>query len=994
MQHNTTMDPNSPNLAAVKCNCGRCDCLVCSAEIMKRREAARKHPNDCVCTPGCDCVKCVEGAKRKHKNSMECCDPTNPHPPDCDCVDCLCEPCGTYPAEGDSPRPHPPDCDCFNCLCEPCGDMEDGCDMDHQPDQPNESKTLTEVLRCSREASCRELLKDKMPEHPPGCKCIVCRCSGGKTEEKGNQEGDTKVQIPRKFPPKVCTCVECRCLIESPPILIQQIAIIQSDLESTEESGTESRIESETESGIERRFEAAQLPHCDCIDCLLFCDTACPDPTVTPGVLIPDLDSYFLAKCGESQNEEVKEEIQDNKGMEPEQANKKDAESIHTESTEVEIRSEDLDRQREISELQDVIKQIQCACYEAELQAAKTFPTPNAFVVQQGSSYEDTMSGLQLALSSLQDKCKQKDRMIAAMTKELKVRANSKVFSDMLQRINQPRFDDKEIIVDFDRKEVCDSLPRPICDPRYGKPSNQLREPVICQPCEHSDYPNCSCKIIQQIPPCSHPNYPNCPCKKADDKPPSSKPIFPKSSSVRSKKDISCQCSTTQCKPSAEKLLKPNENEKIPGESAKDEFKPDALKCSHPDYPDCSCKKETNKPSSSKKSQPKSMCEHPDFPRCPCVPGYSKSQPKESKSAEEPIATEQDKSTNIEQEEFPENILDESLEKENELAAKLTQTVEENVEIIPTRSNERRTVLPPCLRPRIPTCVCKPTTKSAASMPAQHWASPQIQETSFDRTNKKPAKSQRKCICKDKNKNLSHKHCSLPNATKKSRTRAQSPSCVCHTHSNISSPPCGMLKDEQKPSTSKQKPAEKKSSSKSNKFKEQEKILKESNLADSDSFKSTPNCGCPDGNNSRPTSAGKQSTSETPLTTTVKIEISPLASSSPELCSCNLPGLHSNSSHKLQPPPGEIISSLPMEVTDIRRISPDSLLIKWVPPKSKYVVGYEILVDGVIKSRVRSPDRTSAVLHMLNIKDAVNIMIYAITALSRCQPPAIAIYQL
>ncbi|KAF2891718.1 hypothetical protein ILUMI_14455 [Ignelater luminosus] len=70
----------------------------------------------------------------------------------------------------------------------------------------------------------------------------------------------------------------------------------------------------------------------------------------------------------------------------------------------------------------------------------------------------------------------------------------------MLQRINQPRFDDKGSIVGFDRKEVHDSLPRPICDPKYGKPGNQLCEPIICQPCENPDYPNRPCKIIQQIP--------------------------------------------------------------------------------------------------------------------------------------------------------------------------------------------------------------------------------------------------------------------------------------------------------------------------------------------------------------------------------------------------------------------------------------------------------------------------------------------------------------
>ncbi|KAF2891306.1 hypothetical protein ILUMI_14867 [Ignelater luminosus] len=358
----------------------------------------------------------------------------------------LCEPCATYSAERNSPRPYFPDCDCFHCSCELCGDMKDGCNMDHQPDQPNKLKTLTEVLRCSREASCRELLKDKMPEYSP------------QTKEKENQ-GDTKVQMYRYV--------------------------------------------HAWKSKLEREFEAVRVSQCYCIDCLLLCDTACPDPTVTPEGVLPDLDSSMITRC-----------------------------------------------------------------------------------VQQESSYEVSMSELQLALLSLQDKCKQEDCMIAAMTKELK-----------------PRFDDKDVIVDFDKKEVCDSLLRPICDP-----NNQL----------------------------------------PDDEPPaSSKPIFLKISSVCSKKDVSCQCSTTQCKPSAEKLLESDKNKEIPGESAKNESKPDDLKCTHPNYPDFPC--------------------------------YSKSQPEESKSPEGPIATEENKSFSIEQDEFPENILNKSLEKENELAAKLTQTVKENI---------------------------------------------------------------------------------------------------------------------------------------------------------------------------------------------------------------------------------------------------------------------------------------------------------------------------
>lgn len=82
------------------------------------------------------------------------------------------------------------------------------------------------------------------------------------------------------------------------------------------------------------------------------------------------------------------------------------------------------------------------------------------------------------------------------------------------------------------------------------------------------------------------------------------------------------------------------------------------------------------------------------------------------------------------------------------------------------------------------------------------------------------------------------------------------------------------------------------------------------------------------------------------------------------------------------------------EIIDIRRITQDSIIIKWKSPKSNLVTGYDIFVNGVHKSKVMSGGRTSAMIHSLDLSSTIQITIYCVTKCGRCEPPAIAIYEI
>lgn len=82
------------------------------------------------------------------------------------------------------------------------------------------------------------------------------------------------------------------------------------------------------------------------------------------------------------------------------------------------------------------------------------------------------------------------------------------------------------------------------------------------------------------------------------------------------------------------------------------------------------------------------------------------------------------------------------------------------------------------------------------------------------------------------------------------------------------------------------------------------------------------------------------------------------------------------------------------DIIDIRRITHDSIIVKWKPPKSNLICGYDIFVNGVYKSKVMSGGRTSAMIHSLDLSATIEITIYAVTKCGRCENPAIAIYEI
>ncbi|KAB0792693.1 hypothetical protein PPYR_14652 [Photinus pyralis] len=85
-------------------------------------------------------------------------------------------------------------------------------------------------------------------------------------------------------------------------------------------------------------------------------------------------------------------------------------------------------------------------------------------------------------------------------------------------------------------------------------------------------------------------------------------------------------------------------------------------------------------------------------------------------------------------------------------------------------------------------------------------------------------------------------------------------------------------------------------------------------------------------------------------------------------------------------------TSDPVEITEVKKVSSDGLLIKWTPPSCQEVTGYEVVVDGKLKSKVRSAFRTSAIIYSL-ASGSLNLKVYATTSEGRCEPPANTMYQ-
>ncbi|KAK9885763.1 hypothetical protein WA026_013634 [Henosepilachna vigintioctopunctata] len=84
-----------------------------------------------------------------------------------------------------------------------------------------------------------------------------------------------------------------------------------------------------------------------------------------------------------------------------------------------------------------------------------------------------------------------------------------------------------------------------------------------------------------------------------------------------------------------------------------------------------------------------------------------------------------------------------------------------------------------------------------------------------------------------------------------------------------------------------------------------------------------------------------------------------------------------------------------LEIIDIRRVTLDSVLIKWRSPCNlSGITGYQIFVNDELKYKVLSPNRTSAVLDTLELSRSIEIMLFAMSTSGRCEPPALATYKI
>ncbi|XP_076273051.1 uncharacterized protein LOC143204352 isoform X2 [Rhynchophorus ferrugineus] len=106
-------------------------------------------------------------------------------------------------------------------------------------------------------------------------------------------------------------------------------------------------------------------------------------------------------------------------------------------------------------------------------------------------------------------------------------------------------------------------------------------------------------------------------------------------------------------------------------------------------------------------------------------------------------------------------------------------------------------------------------------------------------------------------------------------------------------------------------------------------------------------------------------------------------------CSCSKPQIVQKEDKDCQ-----ILDPTGFEVIDIRRITEDSLIVKWTKPKFDQIIGYDLFVNGTLASKVMSSVRTSAMMHSLDLSKTVQITVYAVTKCGRIEPPAIAIYEI
>lgn len=74
----------------------------------------------------------------------------------------------------------------------------------------------------------------------------------------------------------------------------------------------------------------------------------------------------------------------------------------------------------------------------------------------------------------------------------------------------------------------------------------------------------------------------------------------------------------------------------------------------------------------------------------------------------------------------------------------------------------------------------------------------------------------------------------------------------------------------------------------------------------------------------------------------------------------------------------EFLATNPLGLKVVRQVGPDSILIEWNPPPPGRVHAFEIFVNGLFVQRIRSPGRTKAILHPIDLSARLYVTLNAL----------------
>ncbi|XP_045462172.1 uncharacterized protein LOC123672202 [Harmonia axyridis] len=470
--------PATYPFSAMNCDCKLCECLFCSDPKTRDKEAPH---GACACLPKCLCEHCPVNAAagevgRKPGGKEECaclpkclCDhcpvkgaqspigkelgvaPKTALKEECACLPkCLCEHCPVKegpkgPLHGVGEKPAEKEkCACLpKCLCDHCPVNEGP--LHGVGEKPTEKEKCACLPKCLcdhcpvNEGSAPRPAKDKECVCLPKCLCKPCPVN----EE---QIGDATELT--------CDCQKCECdpCSDKKPLAIKNLKSTLRKIEHDEKMKNVAydkkvpcdcaTCECPTCTGKFQDNEKSKGDHpegpCPCLptdrqtnepigECKN-CDICCSDQEVEVAVTEP---SRKLIPC------DCKTPCRCKPCPDPNIGGGEECQLIG-----------DADRVKD--ELRGVLNKIGCTCDQAE---ADLKP-----LVKQASVFETTVSKMKMKLNNLQEKCKDKDRIIDAMTDELKLRSQSGVFADLLHDLAHPK---ERFTPDFTRTYVCDFLPRP-----------------------------------------------------------------------------------------------------------------------------------------------------------------------------------------------------------------------------------------------------------------------------------------------------------------------------------------------------------------------------------------------------------------------------------------------------------------------------------------------------------------------------------------------------